>query len=685
MRAENCKIVFLTGTPIINYPNEIAVLFNILRGYIKIWKFKLSITENKKINNDYFKQILNTKTKGGNVLDYIDYNSSTNILTITKNPFGFINKTEKTNYLGVFKKTTGEINDSEYLIRITKLLKDKKIKILTTQIELVKALPDKLEDFKSKFIGSKNNIINMNLFKKRILGLTSYYRSAQENLMPRFNKLDNFNVVMCNMSTFQLGIYEKARINERKQESKQSKQKFKKDNLLEESSSTYRIFSRAYCNFVFPDEIERPLPSKIYDSELELENNNKMSEDVFDATTPEEKILNKDGLYELDEIYEDKQTIENRKTYETKIKLALNELKEKADTFLTPKALETYSPKFLRILENLSNTDHIGCHLVYSQFRSLEGIGILKLVLNQNGFAEFKLKLNNDNELVLDILDEDINKPKYVLYTGTETSELKEIHRNIYNGDWKYLPLSLQKQLLTLKNNKQLYGEIIKVFMITASGAEGISLKNTRYVHIVEPYWHPVRINQVIGRARRICSHQDLPEELQNVEVFLYLMNISKELVDSDLYKELRKKDISKITGEALTTDQSLFEISNIKEEITNEILKAIKESAIDCSIHYKTNLNENLNCFSFGDTNSEQFSFKPSIVNDDIDDIAKQNVKEININAVEITLNNQKYAFDKKTNKLYDYDMYKINKLELVGKLITYFDENNKKMIKII
>ena len=56
--------------------------------------------------------------------------------------------------------------------------------------------------------------------------------------------------------------------------------------------------------------------------------------------------------------------------------------------------------------------------------------------------------------------------------------------------------------------------------MITASGAEGISLKNVRYVHITEPYWHPVRIEQVIGRARRICSHKNLPEQYRTVEVF---------------------------------------------------------------------------------------------------------------------------------------------------------------------
>ena len=58
----------------------------------------------------------------------------------------------------------------------------------------------------------------------------------------------------------------------------------------------------------------------------------------------------------------------------------------------------------------------------------------------------------------------------------------------------------------------------------------GIDLKNVRWVHITEPYWHPVRIEQVIGRARRICSHDELNEEERTVEVFIYLMEFSKSL-----------------------------------------------------------------------------------------------------------------------------------------------------------
>ena len=115
-----------------------------------------------------------------------------------------------------------------------------------------------------------------------------------------------------------------------------------------------------------------------------------------------------------------------------------------------------------------------------------------------------------------------MGKPKFVLYTGTETPEEKEIIRNIFNGDWEFIPPSLKSELEAISSNN-IFGEIIKLIMITASGAEGISLKNVRYVHLTEPYWHPVRLEQVIGRARRICSHKDLPEDLQTVKVFLYL------------------------------------------------------------------------------------------------------------------------------------------------------------------
>ena len=115
----------------------------------------------------------------------------------------------------------------------------------------------------------------------------------------------------------------------------------------------------------------------------------------------------------------------------------------------------------------------------------------------------------------------DENKPKFVLYTGTESEEEKEIIRNVYNSNWGVIPVEIADHVKKIHENNFM-GEIIRIFMITASGAEGINLKNTQYVHIVEPYWHMVRMRQVIGRARRICSHEDLPKNMRNVKIYVY-------------------------------------------------------------------------------------------------------------------------------------------------------------------
>ena len=139
------------------------------------------------------------------------------------------------------------------------------------------------------------------------------------------------------------------------------------------------------------------------------------------------------------------------------------------------------------------------------------------MVLEENGFAEFKIKKDVSGIWDIDISEEDKGKPTFALYTGTETAEEKEIVLKIYNGNWDELSPSLSNKLKEISNNNNL-GEVIKVFMITASGSEGINLRNTRYVHIMEPYWHPARVEQVVGRARRICSHRELPDELQSMQ-----------------------------------------------------------------------------------------------------------------------------------------------------------------------
>ena len=51
---------------------------------------------------------------------------------------------------------------------------------------------------------------------------------------------------------------------------------------------------------------------------------------------------------------------------------------------------------------------------------------------------------------------------------------------------------------------------------------EGVSLLRVKYVHIIEPYWNLSRLEQVIGRAVRFCSHKDVEEDKRIVKVYIY-------------------------------------------------------------------------------------------------------------------------------------------------------------------
>jgi hypothetical protein len=801
MNAQNMKVVLLTGTPIINYPNEIGVLFNILRGYIKTWNFPVtaapSLPGNTKINIDLFKKIFGYGKSGGNggksgdLFDSIDYNSTTKVLSITRNPWGFINTYRYSSYKGVKNDAVkndavkndavtnnpvtndganivdaaaneaGMMSDAQFEKMVVETLRLNKLEVSPSMIkqEKYKALPDKLEEFNSMFIGNDNlGFKNIELFMRRILGLTSYFRSAQEKLLPAYDFHTNFHVVESEMSDFQFNIYEKIRQIERKQEERARKNKSKggvtasntgedANDLYKTQTSTYRIFSRASCNFVFPSGIKRPLPGdddiktvgdtkkdkgmdkgmdKGTDKDTDTDNNDpnvdsyinqidkiisseptnddatasgcvkpgnkgrktrasiadqeEIDEDMLDGVGVEERLDNPDGLFDEDDREKLQCHLSTSGTkasindiYQAKIKKALNDLKTSAMSYLTPEHLATYSPKLLRVLENLVDEKNIGLHLLYTQFRTLEGVGVIKIILETNGFAHFRIKQGTMGEWIVDMTDEERGKPCFALYTGTETPEEKEIIRNIFNSQWKYVPNTITADLQRMANNN-MYGEIIKILMITASGAEGINLRNVRFVHIVEPYWHPVRTDQVIGRARRICSHKDLPEELRTVDVFMYLMKFSEKQIspESDQSLELRLKDVSKIDHRTpLTTDQSLYEISRIKEDINKQILSAVKSSSFDCGLHTRAGSKENVKCFTFGDVSETKYVYSPNIANQESDVTAAANREKKQVNAVLVTIGGVKYAMDKTNNNLYDFENYQSGNIILIGKLV--------------
>ena len=86
----------------------------------------------------------------------------------------------------------------------------------------------------------------------------------------------------------------------------------------------------------------------------------------------------------------------------------------------------------------------------------------------------------------------------------------------------------------------------------------------------MEPFWNEVRIDQIIGRAIRQCSHKDLPMEERKVDVYRYKM-----------VRENEKE----------TTDEKMEDISRKKNNLIQSFLEAVRESAVDCELFKAHNM----------------------------------------------------------------------------------------------
>ena len=192
----------------------------------------------------------------------------------------------------------------------------------------------------------------------------------------------------------------------------------------------------------------------------------------------------------------------------------------------------------------------------------------------------------------------------YAFYTSNETPEECEIYRLIFNNNWDALRSNskytyIAEQLETMCENPDegnLNGQILKVLMVTKKGAEGLDLKNVRSVHVIEPHWQPVLMDQVIGRARRYNSHSGLPELDRNVSVYIYVSTYGTQthvknasIMKTDTCKY--KNDALGKYGKYITSDEYLYITSEKKKEINDAFQRLIKNSAIDCDINLVDNL----------------------------------------------------------------------------------------------
>jgi len=75
-------------------------------------------------------------------------------------------------------------------------------------------------------------------------------------------------------------------------------------------------------------------------------------------------------------------------------------------------------------------------------------------------------------------------------------------------------------------------GELIAAVLATNLGLESLDLKTTRRVLAVEPLESAVKTKQLMGRARRYCSHAELPPSQRSVHFETFVSDIAPEMVE---------------------------------------------------------------------------------------------------------------------------------------------------------
>ena len=640
MNARGTKLILLSGTPIINQPHEIATLINLVRGPIKEYNVDLL----KKSNVPDLKAIVGflQEKKLYGYVDSMDSNDTSMSFTLIPDNFKRVEDNGTT-----IRKDRWAFSQEELIKKIVdELNKANLVKLsVKTKVILNEALPTDKVVFNKLFIddsggsgsgGREDKVItikNEDLFKRRILGIISYYKTTGSDLFPRMLPAISRNLFM---TDHQIKKYLEVRLIEIRMDDR--KKLFKGKGGGDDIGSVYRAFSRMVCNFAFPDEINRIFPNDVrvlMKKELKEMANVDSSGDVEAMDGDAAKKLNKDVVA----------------AYSEQLDAAMNKL-VKQDYLAIEKLRDVYSPKFAQMYEDLVASP--GSVLVYSQFRMIEGLGIFKEVLNRQGFAEINIVNSESFGYMIDdmdIFDEQYDNKRYVIFNSDRVKT--KILMNIFNGNRKALPKVIQEQLAHINLEKeQMYGKIVKAMMITQSGAEGISLKNVRRVLITEYFWNSVRIDQVVGRAVRTGSHKSLPVADQNVQVFTYLMNFTKKQLNDN--PTLRSKD------KEITTDKHIYNIAKGKEGLVNSFLQMLKAASLDCVIQADVNrpLANGYKCYNWPiNVDDNELSYTNNI-NDDKKILQFKNKQHIRKDRGRVVLKKgKKYVVLK--DKLYDYYSY--------------------------
>ena len=227
------------------------------------------------------------------------------------------------------------------------------------------------------------------------------------------------------------------------------------------------------------------------------------------------------------------------------------------------------SAKIKNLLEGLQESKSKGIIFIYTEFIP-SGILPLSFALEHMGFEKHSGNLLDYPEWKKG--EENTKKEPIDYEWGQMSSKKKGSFKRA-----KYIVLSGNKNIspnneeeikeLTSERNKN--GENIKIVIGSVVASEGLDLKNIREIHILDPWYHLSRVEQIIGRGIRFCSHTKLEKPERNVTVYLHVAGTSSDTESIDTYTYRKAEEKASLIGEV-------------------ELI--LKENAIDCYLNKQVN-----------------------------------------------------------------------------------------------
>lgn len=244
---------------------------------------------------------------------------------------------------------------------------------------------------------------------------------------------------------------------------------------------------------------------------------------------------------------------------ETTAPLFRGDFEYKSHTYgniFSPEEIGKYSGKIKSICDAVKGSD--GVILIYSQYID-GGLIPIALALEEMGMRRAGGRPSLFKQPNAKEVDAVTFKP------STETDNFSVASYVMITGD-KYISPDNVTDLKMSTNPDNKDGKKVKVILISQAGSEGLDFKFIRQVHVLEPWYNMNRIEQIIGRAVRTCSHKDLPFIKRNVQIFLYGSQMSMTREEA--------------------ADMYVYRLAELKSLQIGSVSRALKEISVDCILN---------------------------------------------------------------------------------------------------